>query len=376
VSAVDGRIDELLENACGREFTAAVARVEHRGRPIFERAYGTTRADELAHPVYADTRFDLASLTKLFVATLALQLVAQERLRLDVPLSAIVPEWECNANRAITLRMLLAHTSGMNSGADYREILGENVEDFALRCDLVSMPGERVIYSDLGFIALGVVLRRVTGLSLGALVARNFERSPRFRPVAKERLAIPATEADWRGRVQGVVHDEKAYLMGGMAGHAGLFGTAADVAALTEAFLGVLCGRTPTLVPERLAREAVTEQAGDPVLRRGLGWALKTTDENSCGRYMSRSSFGHTGFVGTSVWADPERDLQGVLLTNSVYFGRNDTRELRAAFFEAIVQLACHPDAATCHPDAAACHPDAAACHPDAAACHPELVEG
>jgi CubicO group peptidase (beta-lactamase class C family) len=133
------------------------------------------------------------------------------------------------------------------------------------------------------------------------------------------------------------VHDEKAYMMGGVAGHAGLFGTAADVAALAEAYLGPLHGRPGALLPAELVREAISEQAFDPVLRRGLGWALKTSDDNSCGRWMDAASFGHTGFVGTCVWADPRRDVQAVLLTNSVYFGRNDTRALRAAFYEAAI---------------------------------------
>jgi serine-type D-Ala-D-Ala carboxypeptidase len=329
------RIDQLLQDACGTEFTAAVARIEHRGRLIFERAYGITRAGELARPVYADTLFDLASITKLFVATTALQLVAKGQLRLDEPLAQLVPEWRNDAHQAITARMLLAHTSGMNSGADYREIIDENVETFALRCELVAPPGERVIYSDLGFIALGVAVRRLCGASLAALMMRAFS-SPTliFRPRVSARSNIPATEDDgWRGRVQGFVHDEKAYLMGGIAGHAGLFGTAADVASLTEIYLSALRGRDRGL-PAALVREAISQQADDPVLRRGLGWALKTTDENSCGRYMDRSSFGHTGFVGTCVWADPSRDLQGVLLTNAVYFGRSDRRDLRSAFFE------------------------------------------
>jgi CubicO group peptidase (beta-lactamase class C family) len=150
---------------------------------------------------------------------------------------------------------------------------------------------------------------------------------------------MPATEDDgWRGRVQGVVHDEKAYLMGGVAGHAGLFGTAAGVAWLAEQYLAVLHGRSRGTLPEELAREAISEQAFDPVLRRGLGWALKTSDDNSCGGRVSRATFGHTGFVGTCVWADPERDCCGVLLTNAVYFGRNDTRDLRAAFYEAMIE--------------------------------------
>ncbi|HTA38919.1 MAG TPA: serine hydrolase, partial [Candidatus Acidoferrales bacterium] len=160
-----------------------------------------------------------------------------------------------------------------------------------------------------------------------------------FTPRGPERAQIPATEDDgWRGRVQGSVHDEKAHLMGGVAGHAGLFGTAADVAWLAEPYLAVANGRPQSLLRAEIAREAITEQAYDPVLRRGLGWALKTSDENSCGRLFGAQSFGHTGFVGTCVWADPARDVSGVLLTNSVYFGRSDTRELRAAFYEAAIE--------------------------------------
>ncbi len=337
------RVQEALESACGVEFTAAVARIEHRGKPVFERAYGMTRDDALAKPVYCDTRFDLASLTKLFVATLALQLVAAGTLALDEPLSPVLPEWKAGDRSAITLRMLLAHSSGMNSGADYRAILDENVERFALNSEPLARPGERVIYSDLGFIVLGVALERATGLSLSTLVRRTFGGSLGFRPHFSERAAIPATEEDaWRGRVAGFVHDEKAYLMGGVAGHAGLFGTAADVAAMTESYLGALARGANAMLPRNLIAEATLEQAADPVLRRGLGWALKTSNDNSCGRWMDRSSFGHTGFVGTCIWADPVHDLQGVLLTNAVYFGRDVTPApgpgLRTRFYEAMIE--------------------------------------
>jgi CubicO group peptidase (beta-lactamase class C family) len=332
-------VDGVLREACDVQFTGAVARIEFGGRPVFERAYGTTRNDGLSRPVYADTRFDLASLTKVFVATVALRLVAAGELRLDDSVAEVIAEWRKGPHAAITARMLLAHTSGMNSGADYRSIAGENVERFALGRELPAPPGARVIYSDLGFIALGALISRIAGRSLSAAIGEALGSSTvGFRPSAAARYTIPATEEDdWRRRVQGFVHDEKAYLMGGVAGHAGLFGTAADVAALTEAYLGPLHGRPGTLLSADLAREAVREQAYDPVLRRGLGWALKTSDENSCGRWMSVTSFGHTGFVGTCVWADPERDVAAVLLTNSVYFGRNDTRALRAAFYEATI---------------------------------------
>jgi CubicO group peptidase (beta-lactamase class C family) len=337
------RVDAVLETATGNEFTGAVARIEHRGRVVFERAYGVTRNDALARPVYCDTRFDLASLTKLFVATLALRLVAAGRLPLDDPLWRVLPQWNVGPHAAITPRMLLAHTSGMNSGADYREILDENVERFALDAPLLAPPAQQVIYSDLGFIALGAAIEHVAGRALDALVRDVFPGDAGYRPAARERLDIPATEEDaWRGRVQGFVHDEKAYLMEGAAGHAGIFGSAKTVAAMTESYLAPFAGRPAALLPEAIARHAVEEQAYDPVLRRGLGWALKTSDENSCGRWFDRSSFGHTGFVGTCVWADPMRDVQGVLLTNGVYFGRDaapsSERSLRVQFYEATIE--------------------------------------
>lgn len=334
-----GRVDAVLRAATGTRFTAAVARIERGGRMCFERAYGATRRGPHAQPVAVDTRFDLASLTKLFVATLALDAVARGRLDLDAPAARWLTQWRLQPHAAITLRDLLVHRSGMDSGADYRTILDRNVVDFTLHAPLLATPGQRVIYSDLGFIALGALLERAGGAALPAQIAACFGRPTLgFRPPARERAAIPATERDgWRGRVQGYVHDEKAYLMGGAAGHAGLFGTAADVAWLTEGYLAPAAGRHASLLPADLACAAVREAAADPTLRRGLGWALKTSDENSCGARFDARSFGHTGFVGTCVWADPHRDLQGVLLTNSVYFGRRDTRDLRAAFYDAIV---------------------------------------
>jgi CubicO group peptidase (beta-lactamase class C family) len=329
------RIDRVLREAQGQRFSGAVARIERNGELLYERAFGTTRMDGEARAVYVDTAFDLASITKLFVSTLALELVARGRITLDEPLLEWIPEWRATEHRAITMRMLLAHTSGMNSGADYRTLFDLDVADFALRRPLLATPGARMVYSDLGMIALGVLLERIETRSLPALVAQFGRASLGFAPAARERAAIPATEHDaWRGRVQGFVHDEKAYLMNGIAGHAGLFGSAADVAWLTGVYL------TPesTLLPQSLAREAIACAADDPVLRRGLGWALKTTDENSCGARFGARSFGHTGFTGTCVWADPQRGLQAVLLTNCVYFGREDSRSLRAAFYDAVIE--------------------------------------
>jgi CubicO group peptidase (beta-lactamase class C family) len=304
---------------------------------VFERAYGTTLGDG-GKPVFVDTSFDLASLTKVALSTLALILVGRGILTLDGALLQFVPEWRGTAHAPITLRQILSHHAGFQSGADYREILGERVENFALRRPLVSAPGERVIYSDLGFIALGTIVERATSTSLAALVRRTL--GLRYSPALVERAAIPATERDaWRGLVQGTVHDEKAHLMGGIAGHAGIFGTAQEIARIAELYLRALRGADSSPLPSRLALEAVREQAPDPIARRGLGWVLKTSDENSCGAKMGPRTFGHTGFTGTCMWSDPDRDLTVVLLTNTVHYGRRDTRELRAAICDAAVDL-------------------------------------
>jgi CubicO group peptidase (beta-lactamase class C family) len=325
--------DGALRAAIGTRASAAVVRVEHRGAVVFERAYGTT-LHEGGERVYVDTRFDLASLTKPIVTTVALALVARGDVSLDGSLLDLVPEWRNTDHAAITLRQILAHNAGFQSGADYRSILGERVEEFALTRPLAASAGERVIYSDLGFIALGTIVERAAGASLasvvrGVLAPLNVP-SLSYLPSARERRFIPATENDaWRGLVQGSVHDEKAHLMGGVAGHAGIFGNARDAARIADWYLR----------NNGLAREALREQAFDPIARRGLGWVLKTSDENSCGAKMGPNTFGHTGFTGTCVWSDPDRDLTVVLLTNTVHYGRHDTRDLRAAICDAAVDF-------------------------------------
>jgi CubicO group peptidase (beta-lactamase class C family) len=311
-------------------YSAAVVRVECGGRVVYERAAGTLR-DDGGGTVYVDTRFDLASITKVFVSTVALALVARGVLSLDAPL----------IDDTITLRMLLAHTGGFRSGADFRTLFDEHIETFALSEPLVAAPGERVVYSDLGFLALGAVLGRRAGVALEPLVERELRALGSERVTFARNLrgeAVPATERDaWRGLVQGSVHDEKAALAGGVAGHAGLFADAREVARLGEWYLAPRHGRRSPL-PAELAVAATTEQAPHEVLRRGLGWALKTSDENSCGALMSGETFGHTGFTGTCIWVDPVRDLNVVVLTNAVHYGRRDMREARAAICDAAVE--------------------------------------
>lgn len=278
------------------------------------------------------------------ISTVALAQVARGILELDAPLLDLVPEWRGTAHAAITLRRILAHDAGFQSGADYRTILGRRVETFALTTPLVAAPGASVIYSDLGFIALGAILERALGRSLDAVVRETLEplelRTLGYRPPASEHENIPATERDaWRNLVQGKVHDEKAHLMGGVAGHAGLFGEARDIARIADLYLRAARGESCAPLTPELVREAISEQAFDPIARRGLGWVLKTSNENSCGAKMGPLTFGHTGFTGTCIWSDPGRDMTVVLLTNTVHHARHDTRDLRALICDAAVDL-------------------------------------
>ncbi len=333
-------LDATIDAAVGQRYSAIVVRVERAGSVVYERAAGSMQRAG-GPPAAVDTRFDLASITKVFVATVALALVARGDLALDASLADVVPEWCDTPHRTITLRRILAHTGGFRSGADFRTLFDENIEAFALHAPLVAEPGARVVYSDIGFLALGVVLARRARVALRTLVERELFAFGAHRVTYEPRVpreAIPASEYDaWRGLVMGSVHDEKAALAGGVAGHAGLFGDARDVALLAEWFLGPRFGR-PAPLPADLTSAATAEQAPDAILRRGLGWALKTSDANSCGALMSAATFGHTGFTGTSVWADPPRDLSIVTLTNAVHFGRADLRDFRAAICDAAVE--------------------------------------
>ncbi|MGH7750996.1 MAG: serine hydrolase domain-containing protein, partial [Candidatus Dormibacteria bacterium] len=167
----------LVQAALGERYTAAVLRVVRGGRVCFERAYGTLDDAPAAAATEVTTRFDLASLTKPFVAHAALEAVAEGALALDRPLALeLLPEWRGGAQAAVTARMLLAHNAGLASGADYRELLGRDIVRFALAQPLVAAPGEHALYSDLGFIVLGVALERALGRTLAALVAASCAR--------------------------------------------------------------------------------------------------------------------------------------------------------------------------------------------------------
>ena len=296
-------------------------------------------------PVTPGTVYDLASLTKV-VATLpaVLKLVGEGEIGLDDRVRRFFSNagWFQDPSLGdATVKELLTHTSGLPAWKPLFALSGERRTVLAnvLQTSL-EHPGAYT-YSDLGFILLGAVVERVSGERQDAFVQRYVfgplgMTETRYGPVRSEHVA--ATEdCGWRGELlQGVVHDENAFVMGGVAGHAGLFGTAKDLATYAQAWLRL----DPRLGPEDLLRDAVREHFSGGSERRGLGWMLKG-EGSSAGRHASAYAYGHTGFTGTSLWVDPVGGWFAVLLTNRAHPSRENGRNihpLRVAFHEAVAR--------------------------------------
>jgi CubicO group peptidase (beta-lactamase class C family) len=301
--------------------------------------------------------YDVASLAKPIVTTTAgMILVQQDRLDLDQNVTNYLPEFalatksdpDPSWRSRVTVRMLLLHDSGLPAHRDfYKEAKGHDaVVALALAEPLVHKPGAKVEYSDIGFILLGEIIERLTGERLDAFAKQEiFEPlgmdHSMFNPSRRLRADIAPTEMDsaFRKRlVWGEVHDENAWAMGGIAGHAGLFSTAKDVAAFAQMILngGIYAHQrllSRAVIAEFTARQTIGNSA------RALGWDVPMQPSSS-GRYFSAESFGHTGFTGTSLWIDPERGLFVVLLTNRVNPTRANEkiRQVRPVLHDTIVE--------------------------------------
>ena len=351
-------VDRLLESFRERgAFPGGVLAVGHRGSQAHLHAFGRLTYDADASPVSAGTIYDLASLTKVVATTtMAMILVDEGRLDLDRPVQELLPGFTGPGKEAVTVRHLLTHSSGLPALAPlYKEIRGRAAYLERIQAmDLESPPGSRSTYSDLGMILLGEILERIAGLPLEAFVrARVFAplgmRDTQFRPSLELRPRIAPTEVDpWRGRlIHGEVHDENAFALGGVAPHAGLFGTAGDLARFAQMLLdgGTFEGRRIVSL-ETVA--LFTRRAGIPGSDRALGWDTKSAEGSSAGTLFSSRSFGHTGFTGTSLWIDPERKVFVILLTNRVHPTRENNliREVRPAVADAVVRVLTSPGAA------------------------------
>ena len=337
----------VVEQAIGDVCTASVLHVRKEGEVVGEAAFGVRAPGEM--PVALDCIFDLASITKIYVSTALLALHDRRRLALDDRIASVIPEFAGRDPRRaqVTYRHLLTHTSGLPAHVNFRDELGSKAV-IARVCatPLAAAPGANVVYSDLGFMLAGVAVARIAGVALDeALDELVLEPAgcadTGYRPPPDEHARIVCTENDaWRGRLlRGEVHDENCWAMGGVAGHAGLFGTAADTARLAEVYRRGGLGRE-RMLQRATARAAVHEQAVGADERRGLGWALRASDRHSSGSRLSPESYGHTGYTGTSVWVDPLRSLTVVLFTNRVFCSRDPEpiRALRAAVHDAVVE--------------------------------------
>jgi CubicO group peptidase (beta-lactamase class C family) len=336
----------LIEGIQARAFPAAVVEVGDAVHPVWSQAFGRLTFDEGASAAGEDTIFDLASLTKVLATTpFVMQQVERGVLGLDDPVARFIGQWT-GADRAnVTIRDLLSHSSGLPAWVPlYRECQGRDQFEAAIcSTHLEYAPGTRSIYSDLGFILLGFVLAGDTTLDarFDALRAQmGVVEDVQFRPPRPWLKRTAPTEIDpWRGRLLiGEVHDENAAALGGVAGHAGLFGTAAAVGQQARHLLQILAGRSGAFRRETL-EAFISRRADVPGSSRALGWDTMLPS-SSCGGRMSPRSFGHTGFTGTSMWIDPERGIYVVLLTNRVHPSRTNEaiKQIRPAFHDAVIQ--------------------------------------
>jgi serine-type D-Ala-D-Ala carboxypeptidase len=384
----------LLDEGVGTAYPGAVLAVRWRDELVVRRAAGRTASHEGAPDVTLGTIYDLASLTKVTsTLPLVLQAVAEGRLRFEDPVPLYLPECP---HHNITIRHLLTHTSGLPAWIPFylRTMGGEAIVRGAASTPLEAAPGTRVTYSDVGFVLLGEIVRRIFAAPLDALAATRvftplgmmttgYRRQSGFRgaagPVRDEdprveakriagtadgdrdpRTGIAPTEDGtlieqrmtqerpwaeagrrhtWRRYlIWGEVHDSNAHAMDGVSGHAGLFGTAGDLAVYAQMWLADGRGPHGAILEPALVREATTPQTPRPKIR-GLGWAL-TGDQGWWGDALSPRAFGHTGFTGTSIVVDPTRDLAIVLLSNAVHLGRDRTGilSLRPAIAAAVAR--------------------------------------
>jgi CubicO group peptidase (beta-lactamase class C family) len=334
----------LLGAVRDRATPAAVVEVGRHAGPTWAEAFGQLEYGPGAPRCNLETIFDLASLTKVIAtASIAMRAVEDVRVTLDTRVCDVIPAWSGADRRAVTMRHLLDHSSGLPAQDPLWKRLKSPADVEAAICHLPleRAPGTAAVYSDVGFILLGRLLERALGAGLDELfepVRTLLGGRMSFVPHASRHDEIAPTEFDpWRNRLlRGEVHDENAALLGGVAAHAGLFGTAGDVGAFARLVLETF--RQPTMLgrPETMRTFAARSQV--PGSSRALAWDTMLPT-SSCGTRLTPGAIGHTGFTGTSLWIDPELDLYVVLLSNRVHPTRTNNRwqPLRPRIHDAVV---------------------------------------
>ena len=292
----------------------------------------------------AHSLWDLASLTKVVGMTTAImQLYEQGKVDLDAPLQHYIPEWQGPHKELVTIRHLITHTSGLPAFKAYDQQTHDpdSLAKLMFATPLDTVPGVRMVYSDIGAYMLGRLVERLSGETLDQYVLKHVflplgMNETMYRPPASLKPRIAPTEIDpiRGGKVWGVVHDERAYYLGGVSAHAGIFSSAHDLARFARMYLN-----NGTLDGVRIIRpETIDLFTTRQVQDRALGWQ-KPDGSNSAGHLMSERAFGHTGFTGTSIWIDPSRDVFVILLSNRVNPTRanNKIGRVRVALADAVM---------------------------------------
>jgi CubicO group peptidase (beta-lactamase class C family) len=333
------RIDSLVDEALRRgHCCGAVVLVTQRFQPIWFKAYGYRQLEPTAEPMTIDTIFDMASLTKVMATASSVLLLAERGLvDLQAPVARHLPEFGQNNKDRITVEQLLRHYGGLvadNTLEDYEggpEIAWQKI------CALepVSAPGTRFLYSDVGYLVLGVLVERVSGETLDRFAKRYFYdpldmKDTGYWVPEEKRARCAPTEKRLGQWLRGVVHDPRAYRWKRPAGHAGLFSTATDTATFAHMILNK--GRwngVQVLRPETI-EQMVSPGATPEGQQRGLGWDMDTPYSRARGAHFPKTSFGHTGFTGTSLWIDPHSQTVVIILANRLHpDGQGDVGPLR-----------------------------------------------
>ncbi|HXG69020.1 MAG TPA: serine hydrolase domain-containing protein [Gemmatimonadaceae bacterium] len=332
-NALPEQLDSIVTAAIADRASPGVAiMIGRHGRLVVDRSWGRSDWAPNAPPVTDSTLYDMASLTKVIASTTAAMLLEEDSL-LDIERTVVsyLPEFNSPDKSGITVRMLLTHSSGMKQNRPlWREFKTHAEFLRAINSHPLSyVPGERSDYTDWNMMVLQAIVERLSGKRLDSLLAERVfgplgMRETGFNPSGGLKARIAPTEIqDFRGGlVWGVVHDENAWMLGGVSGHAGLFSSARDLATFAQMMLnGGEFGGVRVLQPQTIARWTARQRKDGS---RALGWDTPAP-RSSAGRYFSTRSWGHTGFTGTSIWVDPEKQLFVVLLTNRV----NPTRDNR-----------------------------------------------
>jgi uncharacterized protein YbbC (DUF1343 family)/CubicO group peptidase (beta-lactamase class C family) len=321
-----GAVDAIIHQAIADgNIPGAVLVVGHNGAIIYRKAYGERALEPKREPMTVDTIFDLASLTKVIATTTAvMQLMEQGKVRLNDPVAKYLPEFAQNGKQDITLRQLLTHYSGLEPDLDLKTPWEgkETAYKMAFADPPALTPGSAFVYSDVNFIVLGALVERVSGEPLNEYAERHIfaplkMTHTRFVPPESWRRKIAPTQYDENEHMLwGVVHDPTARRMGGVAGHAGLFSTADDLAKFAQTLLNGGDGILSAVTVEKMTTPETPPSS--PVLR-GFGWDIDSPFSSNRGDLFPIGSFGHTGFTGTSIWIDPTTQTYIILLTNAVH---------------------------------------------------------